>query len=121
MYKATCDEFATVFEKVGELVGNTNLPRHGEQLVIEFQKLQQENEKLKKEQEENEFTIEMLKSRCSWVVMELDAERKISKKLAEERDALQEENEQCKKNLLEVIRCPGDTLAMRKPPWEKHP
>ena len=33
-------------EKVGELVGNTNLPRYGEQLVIEFKKLQDENERL---------------------------------------------------------------------------
>ena len=80
-----------------------------------------ELEKLKKEQEENEFTIEMLKSRCSWVVMELDAERKICRKLAEERDALQEANKQLKKDIRAVIRCPGDTLAMRKPPWKKHP
>ena len=67
-----------------------------------------ELEKIKKEQEENEFTIEMLKSRCSWVVMELDAERKISKKLAEERDALQEENKKCKKMLLESFRSKSD-------------
>ena len=68
------------------------------------------------------LAIGSCEARYSWVVMELDAERKISRKLAEERDALQEENDQCKKNLLEVIRCPGDTLAMRHMQlMKKHP
>ena len=34
------DELTNVYERVGELVGNTNLPRHEEQLIIEFKKLQ---------------------------------------------------------------------------------
>ena len=43
----TRDEFVKVFVDIGELVENTNLPRIGEQLVIEFKKLQEENERLK--------------------------------------------------------------------------
>lgn len=50
----------------------------------------------------------MLKSRCSWVVMELDAERKSCRKLVEERDALQEENEKSKKMFLELFRSKSD-------------
>ena len=50
----------------------------------------------------------MLEARCSWLVYELDAERKISRKLAEERDALQEENEKSKKLLLEFFRSKSD-------------
>ena len=46
IYKMTADEFADVFVKVGELVENTNLPRIGEQLVIEFRKIKEENEYL---------------------------------------------------------------------------
>ena len=45
----TRDEFVKVFVDIGELVENTNLPRIGEQLVIEFKKLQEENERLQKD------------------------------------------------------------------------
>ena len=38
IYKMTADEFSDVFVRVGEIVENTNLPRIGEQLVIEFKK-----------------------------------------------------------------------------------
>jgi len=48
IYKMTADEFADVFVKVGELVENTNLPRIGEQLVIEFRKLKEEIAELKR-------------------------------------------------------------------------
>ena len=41
------DELINVYERVGELVGNTNLPRHEEQLIIEFKKLKEENEVLR--------------------------------------------------------------------------
>ena len=40
MYNLEPDELTNVYERVGELVGNTNLPRHEEQLIIEFKKLQ---------------------------------------------------------------------------------
>ncbi len=46
IYKMTADEYSDVFVKVGELVENTNLPRIGEQLVIEFRKIKEENEYL---------------------------------------------------------------------------
>ena len=67
-----------------------------------------ELEKLKKEQEEKDDDRVMLEARCSWLVMELDAERKICRKLAEERDALQEENEKSKKLLLDFFRSKSD-------------
>jgi hypothetical protein len=40
--------------------------------------------------------------------MELDAERKSCRKLVEERDALQEENEKSKKMFLELFRSKSD-------------
>ena len=40
LHKMNTDELTNVYERVGELVGNTNLPRHEEQLIIEFKKLQ---------------------------------------------------------------------------------
>eukprot|EP01047_Picozoa_sp_COSAG01_P015096 COSAG01_NODE_749_length_13846_cov_205.366097_8_plen_164_part_00 len=39
LHKMNTDELTNVYERVGELVGNTNLPRHEEQLIIEFKKL----------------------------------------------------------------------------------
>ena len=44
LHKMNTDELTNVYERVGELVGNTNLPRHEEQLIIEFKKLQDKNE-----------------------------------------------------------------------------
>ena len=73
-----------------------------------WEREEQENEKLKKEQEEKDDDRVMLEARCSWLVMELDAERKICRKLAEERDALQEENEKSKKLLLDFFRSKSD-------------
>jgi hypothetical protein len=42
LHKMNTDELINVYERVGELVGNTNLPRHEEQLIIEFKKLKEE-------------------------------------------------------------------------------
>ena len=52
IYKTIRDEFSDVFVRVGELVENTNLPRHGEQLVIEFSKLKEQVERLEEENKE---------------------------------------------------------------------
>ena len=38
LHKMNTDELINVYERVGELVGNTNLPRHEEQLIIEYKK-----------------------------------------------------------------------------------
>jgi hypothetical protein len=42
LHKMNTDELINVYERVGELVGDTNLPRHEEQLIIEFKKLKEE-------------------------------------------------------------------------------
>eukprot|EP01047_Picozoa_sp_COSAG01_P053788 COSAG01_NODE_5804_length_4022_cov_63.314555_4_plen_72_part_00 len=47
LHKMNTDELINVYERVGELVGNTNLPRHEEQLIIEFKKLKEELELLR--------------------------------------------------------------------------
>ena len=48
-----------------------------ENIEMERDIYKKELEKLKKEQEEKDDDRVMLEARCSWLVMELDAERKI--------------------------------------------
>tara|TARA_R110000765_G_C18683318_1_gene579666 strand:+ start:44 stop:529 length:486 start_codon:yes stop_codon:yes gene_type:complete len=52
--QCVCDEFVDVFEKVYTMIDQENLPRYGQTLIYEFQKLKEENDELIKQHEQSD-------------------------------------------------------------------